>query len=69
MTNGQAIAILQQINSDKYTIEEKGFAIYLVLSMETTNGVTKQELKNALMWLWHQHFEMKEPVGVIGEDE
>lgn len=68
MTNGQAVAIIQDINSDKYTVNEKGLALHQILSMATTNGITKQEFKNALMWLWHQHFEMADPVGVIGEE-
>lgn len=68
MTNGQALTIIDNINSEKYTINEKGLAIYRVLSMETTNGVTKKLFKKALMWLWHQHFELAVPVDVLGED-
>lgn len=68
MTNGLAIAILEQINSEKYSINEKGLAIYKVLSMETINGITKAQLKKALMWLWHQHFEMADPVDILEEE-
>lgn len=57
MNIGMACAIFKNIESDKYTEIEKGFAIKLVLSMETINSITKQELKNALAWLWNQHFE------------
>lgn len=52
-----ACAIFRNIESDEYTENEKGLAIKLVLSMETINSITKQDLKNALAWLWSQHFE------------
>jgi hypothetical protein len=57
MNIGMACAIFKNIESDKYTENEKGLAIMRVLSMETINSITKQELKNALAWLWNQHFE------------
>jgi hypothetical protein len=57
MNIGTARAIFKNIESDKYTESEKGLAIMRVLSMETINSITKQELKNALAWLWNQHFE------------
>ncbi len=41
MSRGMALAILDHIEDEKYTVEEKGLAIHMVLSMETTNGVTK----------------------------
>lgn len=59
MTYGRAIAIMEQIESEKYTVEEKGLAIHTVLSMETTNGVKKDTFKKALNWMWHQLFTLE----------
>lgn len=63
MSIGKAIAIFEHLDSDEYTIEEKCWAIYLVLSMETTNSITKQKFKEALAWLWNQLFELKDGGG------
>lgn len=63
MNIGKAIAIFEQLDSDEYTIEEKGLAIHLVLSMETTNSITKQKFKEALAWSWNQLFELKDGGG------
>ena len=57
MSDGQAYAIFKQIDSDKFTVNEKGFAIHKVLSMATHNSVTKKDFMAALEWLWHEHFE------------
>ena len=59
MNIGKACAVFTNISSEKFTVEEKGLAIHKVLSMETTNGITKQEFKNVLKWLWNEHFEIK----------
>ena len=55
----KAWIILKNIDSDEYTVEEKGFAIKLILDIETHNSVTKAMLINALRWLWNEHFEWK----------
>ena len=60
MNFGQAVAIFEQIDSDKYTVEEKGMAIYMVMNLETHNGVKKDVILKALRWLWSQHFELTE---------
>lgn len=41
MEIGEAWAIFHNIDSDKYTVEEKGLAIKVILDMETHNSVTK----------------------------
>lgn len=41
MKIGTACAIFLQINSEKYTDEEKGTAILEVLKMPTHNGISK----------------------------
>lgn len=58
MRIGQAYKILDNIDSDEYTVEEKGTAIRVILDMETHNGVTKTVLLRALNWLWNEHFEI-----------
>ena len=59
MNMGTARAIFEQINDDKYSVEEKGLAILKVLSMPTTNSIRKGYYKQALEWLWNEHFELK----------
>ena len=58
MKIGKAYKILDDINSDEYTVEEKALAIRVILDMETHNGVTKAVLLKALNWLWNEHFEL-----------
>ena len=65
MTNGQAYLIFKDLKNEKYTIEEKGWAMHQILSMETHNSITKQDLLDALMWLWHQHFEIKDAFDLL----
>ena len=60
MPYGKAIAIMEQIDSDRYSDEEKALAIYKILSMETINGVTKETLRKGLKWLWNRCFEINE---------
>jgi hypothetical protein len=44
MKIGTACAIFLQINSEKYTDEEKGTAILEVLKMPTHNGISKSAM-------------------------
>lgn len=69
MTNGQAMLIFENINSDEYTVNEKGLAIHQILSMATLNGVSKEKIHRAFIWLWHQHFEIAGAYDVIGDIE
>jgi hypothetical protein len=64
MKIAQAYKILDNIDSDEYTVEEKALAIRIVLDMETHNGVTKAALLKALNWLWNEHYEL-----IAGEQE
>jgi hypothetical protein len=59
MNIGEACVIFHDIDSDKYTVEQKGLAIKIILDMETHNSVTKAMLMKALKWLWNEHFEWK----------
>ena len=58
MKVGQAYKILDNINSDEYTVDEKVLAIRIVLDMETHNGVSKAVLLRVLNWLWNEHYEL-----------
>lgn len=60
MRLGEARVIFHNIDSDKYTVEEKGLAIKIILDMETHNSVTKDMFMKTLRWLWNEHFEYKE---------
>lgn len=41
----QAMAICHEINSDKYSDEDKAFAVYQVMNMTTHMSVTKEKMK------------------------
>lgn len=58
MTFGEAYKILENIDSNEYTVEEKGTAIRVIMDMETHNGVTKTVLLRVLNWLWNEHYEL-----------
>lgn len=58
MKFGQAYKILDNIDSDEYTVDEKALAIKKILDMATHNGVTKAVLLRALNWLWNEHYEL-----------
>ena len=52
MELGEAVAIFKNIYNSEREIWEKRAAIRTVLEMETHNGITKQEILNALDWLY-----------------
>ena len=56
MNNGRAWAIFKKIDSDEYTDEEKGFAIRMVMDMETINSITKEDMRKVTKWLWNRCF-------------
>ena len=64
MNIGYAVAIFKSIKSEAYTVEEKGEAIMTVLKMETDNSIYKRDYKEALDWLFNEHFEVKEAADV-----
>ncbi len=51
MNIGEACAIFRNIDKSERAIWEKKQAIRTVIDMETHNGITKQEILNALAWL------------------
>lgn len=52
MNIGKANAIFENIESDRYTEEEKLIAIKMVLNMPTHNGIKKDTILNAFRWLY-----------------
>jgi hypothetical protein len=56
---GKAVAICMNLDSDKFTDEDKIVAIYEVMNMPTHNGVTKAAMLEMVKWLWHYSFEME----------
>lgn len=53
----EAWVLIKNINTDKYTDEEKGTAIKMVVDMPTHNSITKEELLNVIRYLWDLCFE------------
>lgn len=60
MNIGKACAIFVQIESDKYTLEEKGTAIYKVLQMPTHNGITKAKMLSVINFLLRLAYDVPE---------
>ena len=59
MEIGKASGIFRNINSPKYSNEEKILAIRIVIDMETHNSFTKDNLLEVLGWLWNNNYELK----------
>lgn len=59
MKIGKAVAIFMQIESAKYTEDEKALAIYHVLEMPTHNSITKDSILKATKYLWDKLYEVK----------
>lgn len=60
MKIGTACAIFLQINSEKYTDEEKGTAILEVLKMPTHNGISKSDMLEVIGYLLNLAFDVPE---------
>ena len=55
-----AIAVVQNLESDKLTDETKGLAILRILTAETLNSVTKNDMKKIIVWLFNKCYEVRE---------
>lgn len=60
MKIGKACAIFLQIDSEEYTVIEKGEAIYHVMNMPTHNGIKKDVMLSVIKWLFNQCFSLEE---------
>lgn len=58
MRTSKAYAICKRIDSDEYSDQEKGMAIYIVLNMETHNSVTKADLLGIVKYLFNLCFDV-----------
>ena len=58
MNIGQAMAICHEINSDKYSDEDKAFAVYQVMNMTTHMSISKEKMIEIIKWLWNLSFEV-----------
>ena len=58
MNIGKACGIFEQINSEKYTDQEKLYAIKQVLDMPTHNGITKAAIIDSFRWFYQIMKEM-----------
>lgn len=54
MNIGKAFAVFQQIDSKKYTKDEKYEAIQQLLDAATINGITKKQVLNVVSWLFNK---------------
>lgn len=54
MNIGKAFAVFQQIESKKYTKDEKYEAIHDVINAATINSITKKQVLNAVSWLFNK---------------
>ena len=61
MNIGKACGIFEQLESDKYSENEKLTAIKEVLVMPTHNGITKDKILSAFRWLYELAVEELEP--------
>lgn len=57
MNFGKALAIVIQIDCDKFTDEEKAEAIYHVMNAPTHNSITKDNMVKVIKWLWNRNYE------------
>lgn len=54
MNIGKAFAVFQQIESKKYTKDEKYEAIHDVINTATINSITKKQVLNVVSWLFNK---------------
>jgi hypothetical protein len=60
MNIGTACAIFEQLDSDKYTDDEKAIAIYKVMNMPTHNGITEDDIFKSVKWLLKKCYQITE---------
>ncbi len=67
MNIGKATSIFKDIANEEFAVTEKLQAIRKVLNMPTHNGISKEQILNALDWLWSQHCKIK--IEIVTEEE
>ena len=58
MNIGKACEICSNINNCDLSEEEKGLAIYVMMNMETHNGITKETLLGVIKYLHEKVFDV-----------
>lgn len=66
MNIGFACSIVHNINSEKYSEDEKIEALKMFLEMQTHNGTTKEQIIKAFRWFWN--FCVEESEGIKMSD-
>lgn len=59
MKINQAVNICYQIESSKFSEEEKALAIHTMLNMETHNSVPKSIILNVIKFLFNKIYELE----------
>ena len=59
----RAYDIFRNINSDRYSDEEKGTAIYHIMTLPTHMGVTKDVMVEVIRYLWGLNFRWPQEKG------
>lgn len=59
MKTSEAYVIVHNIKDDRFTDEEKGYAIHTVLNMATHNSITKDVMLQIIDWLFNKAFEWR----------
>lgn len=60
MNIGKAVVICENLDSEKYSLEERALAIQEVMNMPTHMGVRKDTLIGMIRWLWNLNLEVSE---------
>lgn len=60
MKLAKAIGIFHNIDSDNYTDDEKGTAVFHVCKMATHNSITKAAMLKVIWWLLNLAFDITE---------
>lgn len=60
MSIGKAVVICENLDSERYSLEEKALAIQEVMNMPTHMGVKKDTLIEMIKWLWNFNLEVSE---------
>ena len=62
MTIGEMRRIINSLDDEGISLEQKGHAIHRMLDMETHNGITKDTMLHIIAFLWDLSFEWQLPI-------
>lgn len=58
--NARACNIVNCLDNELVSDEEKAWAIWHVVNMDTHNGITKETLLNCIKWLIKKNYEVED---------